>query len=109
MNKPTHHALIVFVARGLADDVMDIARDSGATGGTIIHARGCGHHDSHSFLSVPLDTERDIVLIVLPVELTSSIAHAIAEQMQLNKPGNGFLFTLDIDQATGITKPYKQD
>ncbi len=102
MQKPEYQALVVFVARGLADKVMEVARAGGATGGTIIHARGSGHHDMHSLFSMPIDTERDIVIIILPEKLTRSIAHSVASSMQLDQPGSGLLFTMDIEKASGL-------
>ena len=46
MNAQASHQLIcVIVNAGYADDVMNAARTAGATGGTVINARGTGREE----------------------------------------------------------------
>lgn len=95
-------AILIVVGRGHADRVMDVAHEHGAKGGTIVPCRGTGHHDKHELFYTALDTERELIIIVTPSDLTKTVAHAINDALQLDDPGSGLLLTLEIDEAKGL-------
>lgn len=96
-------AMWIVVSRGMADTVMNVAREAGAKGGTIVPCRGTGHHDTHeSLLRSPIANERELVMIVTPDEVTRAVALAINEQLKLDEPGSGLLLTLPICDARGL-------
>ncbi len=41
---------ITIVNRGFADSVMDVAKQNGAHGGTVLYGRGAGIHEAEKFL-----------------------------------------------------------
>lgn len=93
--------LLVVVSRGLADAVIQTAHGAGALGGTIVPCRGSGHHDLHELMHVPLDTERELVIILSPESTTKAVAEAINGHLALDEPGNGLLITLAADRFGG--------
>ena len=71
INKPTRRQynkrrreyvqkLTVIVDRGMANDVMDIARKAGVRGGTILHGRGAGARSTQGCLVWKLNRKRNL-------------------------------------------------
>ena len=52
--------IITVVNRGFTDDVMHAAKSAGATGGTIMHARGTGIHEAERFFGVSIQPEKEL-------------------------------------------------
>ncbi|MCH0466408.1 P-II family nitrogen regulator, partial [Enterococcus faecium] len=44
------HMIVTIVDGGMGEDVIDFSKEAGAAGGTILHGRGSGVHDSGKFL-----------------------------------------------------------
>lgn len=97
-----HNAIFTIVDKGMAEAVIDAAVLAGSKGGTIINARGAGIHEYSKLLSMDIEPEKEIVLILSETNLTESIACAIRETLQIDEPGNGILFILDINKAYGL-------
>ena len=57
------------VYRGMAEEVMDIARKSGVTGGTIMHGRGTGSEFTTKLLGMEIEPEKELVMILMPNDL----------------------------------------
>ena len=48
----THNLIIVIANQGATDQVMDAAREAGAAGGTVLHAKGTGMELARKFFGV---------------------------------------------------------
>lgn len=96
--------IIVFIEDEKTDDVMDAARDAGATGATVIHnARGEGLKVSKTFFGLSLETQRDVVLFLVEEHLSRKILEEINRAGELDaRPGTGIAFQLDVEDAVGI-------
>lgn len=94
--------IMTVVNRGFADDVMDAARGAGAQGGTILHARGSGIHEAEKFFGISIQPEKEIVLILVPLEKRNAIMQAICEKAGLNTQGKGLSFSMPVDDVMGI-------
>lgn len=93
MNSVYDHELInIIVNRGYADDIMDAARKAGATGGTILHARGTGKPDDEKFFGITIVPEKEQVLMLANRETSNNIQKALLELECLNAPGIGIMF-----------------
>ena len=97
--------IIVFVEDKKTDLVLDAARESGATGATIIHnARGEGLKVSKTFFGLSLETQRDVVLLLVEEHMSRHILERIGEVGNFErKPGTGIAFVVDIEDAVGLT------
>ncbi len=102
--------IIVFVEDDKTDDVMDAAREAGATGATVIHnARGEGLEVSKTFFGLTLETQRDVILFLVEEHLSRQILEEINRAGELDeKPGTGIAFQVDVEDAVGITHQAKQ-
>ncbi|MCW9023899.1 MAG: P-II family nitrogen regulator [Gammaproteobacteria bacterium] len=84
--------------------VMKAARVSGATGMTVInHARGEGLETSKTFFGLTLETQRDMIMMLVEEHLSRTILEKIAEVGEFDsKPGSGIAFQIDVDDAVGV-------
>jgi len=97
-----HNAIFVIVDRGKGEQVMDVAREAGARGGTIINARGSGVHEHAKFLNMEIEPEKEVVLIISERSATRDIVVAIRDELEIDKPGNGIIFVQDVNETYGL-------
>lgn len=102
--------IIVFVEDDKTSLVMDTSRDYGATGATVIsNARGEGLHASKTFLGLNLETQRDVVLLLVEEHLSRTILEGIAKAAEFDqKPGTGIAFQIDVEDALGVMHQVKK-
>ena len=102
--------IIVFTEDEKTDDIMDAARQAGATGATIINnARGEGLKVSKTFFGLSLETQRDVLLFLVEEHLSRHILEEINRVGELDaKAGTGIAFQLDVEDAVGITRQAKE-
>lgn len=98
--------LLVFVEDSKTDIVMAAARDSGATGCTVInHARGEGLDKPKTFLGLGLTTQRDVLLLLVEEHLSRSILEHISEVGEFDaRPGTGIALQIDVEDAVGVLR-----
>jgi nitrogen regulatory protein PII len=102
--------LVVFVEDRKTEAVMSAARDSGATGCTVIHhARGEGAKKQTSFLGMSLSSHRDVLLMVVEQHLSRRILEHLRDVGEFDaKPGTGMAFQLDVEDAVGVMRQAEQ-
>lgn len=95
--------LIVFVEDAKTDDVLKAARESGATGCTVVsNARGEGIDVPSSFFGLALTTQRDVVLLLVEEHLSREILEHIGVIGEFDeKPGTGLAIQIDVEDAVG--------
>ena len=102
--------IIAFVEDTKSNDVMEAAREAGATGTTIINnARGEGLEKKKTFLGLSLETQRDVLLFVVEEHLSRHILEKIAEVGELDAtPGSGIAIQIDVEDAIGVAHQIEQ-
>ena len=99
----THDLILCIVNQGFSDELMDTAREAGARGGTVIHARGSAHHGAVKFFGVSVQAEKEIILIISDKESKVAIMQAVSEAHGLNKEAQGIIFSLPVNNMTGLS------
>ncbi len=94
--------ITVIINRGMADDVMDIARESGARGGTILHGKGTGTKNAAKLFGMEVEPEKELVLIIVPTEIEEKVVKNLYDNLEMQNSGNGILFVEDITDVRGI-------
>ena len=97
MDSP-HTLITCIVNKGTADEVMDAARKAGATGGTILSARGTGKEEDVKFFGVQLVPEKEMLLVLVGSGLTGKVLDAIRTVPCLSEPGSGIAFCVDVER-----------
>lgn len=102
--------IIAFVDDLKTNEVMDAAREAGATGATIINnARGEGLALKKTFFGLSLETQRDVVLFLVEEHLSRHILEKIAEIGEFEeRPGTGIAFQIDVEDAVGVAHQIEQ-
>lgn len=97
--------IIALVSDDITDTIVKAARDGGATGCTVLNnARGEGLKKTKTFLGLNLTGARDVVLTLVEAHLARHILEIISEAGKFEEqPGSGIAFTLDIEDAVGLT------
>jgi nitrogen regulatory protein PII len=96
--------IIAFCDDDKTCDVMQAARDAGATGATIIpNARGEGLRPAKTFFGLALETQRDVLLFLVEEHLARSILETIERTGRFDSaPGTGIAFMIDVEDAVGV-------
>lgn len=103
MDREVGYDLIVtIVNRGWAANIVQASREAGAEGGTIIHGRGTGIHETKKLFGIPIEPEKEIILTAVPREKTDGVLSAIIEAGKLNQPGTGITFVVELKSVAGI-------
>lgn len=97
--------IVVFVDDDKTDAVLHAARKAGATGSTVIkQARGEGLQPSITFFGLTLETQRDVLLMLVEEHMSRSILEQIAEAGEFDsKAGVGIAFQIDVEDAVGVS------
>ena len=96
--------IIALVEDKKTDEVMQAARESGATGATVINnARGEGLAISKTFFGLSLETQRDMLLFLVEEHLSRHILEKIRDVGEFDaKPGTGIACQIDVEDAVGV-------
>ncbi len=84
------------------DRVVDAAKQAGATGATIIPARGTGMHEAKTFFGLTLEAQTDIIMFLVEEHIVQDILDAISAAGEFSKPGTGIAFVLPVEQVIGL-------
>ncbi|MBC8535849.1 P-II family nitrogen regulator [Feifania hominis] len=95
--------IVTIVNRGFSDSVVKAAREAGAQGGTILHARGTGVHEDATFFGITIQPEKEVVLTLVPRAERAEIMRAICREAGLDTPGCGLSFSLPVSAVAGIS------
>ncbi len=99
-----HEVIFAIVNSGFAEEVMDVARENGARGGTILNARGVAGEEAAAFFGITLHAEKEILMIVVEKSLRDGILNAIYKQMGMAKKAQGIAFSLPVSDVAGLVK-----
>jgi nitrogen regulatory protein PII len=86
------------ITHGQADEIMRVARQAGATGGTILNARGTGTEDDVKFFGISLAPEKEMLLIVAHDDHRQTILEAVCTLPIFSEPGGGIVYTTPVEE-----------
>jgi nitrogen regulatory protein PII len=94
--------IFAMVKPDLTDDVVTAAKKAGATGATIVPAKGTGIREAKSFFGLTLEVRTDIILFLLQEETIPPVLAAIEKAGRFDEPGTGIAFILPVDEVLGL-------
>lgn len=93
----TDNILITCIAtHGQADEIMSVARQAGARGGTVLGARGTGTEDDVKFFGISLVPQKEVLLIVAQSDQVQAILDAVCGMSIFSEPGSGIVYTTPV-------------
>ena len=93
---PAYELISVIVNSDGADQVMDAAREAGATGGTVINARGTARPEDAPFFGITIVPEKELVLILCPSGDRARIMDRIMAEFSGAERGAGIVFHMPV-------------
>lgn len=102
--KNEHHnnLIIISVNEGYSDDVMQIARKAGATGGTVIKGRLASIEQLADIGQADVDEEREILCILAPLNTSAQIMKDVNKEFGITSPANGIIVAIPTEKAYKI-------
>ncbi len=103
MSSENRHTLILIsVNQGYTENVLDTARSLGARGGTILRARWSGAKALETYHGISLQTEKEIVIIIVPNDLRNRIMDAVNEKHGLKTEAQAIVCSMKVDHFAPI-------
>ena len=96
--------IVVFVEDAMTEQVENAAKAAGATGCTRIYsASGEGAEANKTFLGLTLESQRDVLLLLVEEHRARQILEAVGEAGEFDAtPGTGIAFQIDVEDALGV-------
>lgn len=96
----TDVALITcIVQKGLADAMVDAAREAGAQGATVHYARGSGVRERLGVLGIAVEVEKEVINIVVAQDQVDRVFERMYLAGRLDTPGMGFIYVTPLEKA----------
>jgi nitrogen regulatory protein PII len=105
----SYDLIITIVNRDNAELVVEASKNAGAEGGTILSGRGTGIHEQAKLFGISIEPEKEIVLTLIKRDQTATVLEAIIRETQLDKPGQGIAFVLEVEQVAGINHLFNEE
>lgn len=102
MKNNKYEVIMCIVNSGFSESVMDVARELGARGGTVIRGRGTANQEAERLYGIAIQPEKEIVMILVDSSLKNDILHALYKNVGLKTPGQGIAFALPVEDVVGL-------
>lgn len=97
------YALVTVICEnGCSGMVMDAAREAGAGGGTVMHAKGTATEFTAKFFGVSIASEKEIIYIVTRKSQKDAIMRNIVEKAGAATEAKAAVFSLPVDEVVGL-------
>jgi len=97
-----YEVIIVIVNEGFSDVVMDAARENGARGGTIAHARGTGTKEIEKKYGIVITPQKEMIYILVNTKIRDQVMGAINKVAGMETIGQGIVFSLPVSDVSGL-------
>ena len=102
--KNEHHnnLILISINEGFVDEVMQVARNAGAMGGTVLKGRLADIEQFANIQGSVVNSEREIIFILAPQKTSKQIMEAVNSEFGITTPANGIIFALPTEKAYKI-------
>jgi nitrogen regulatory protein PII len=94
--------IMVYVKPSLTDKLVETMKAEGATGATIIPARGTGMREGKTFFGLTIEHQTDILTFLVEEHMVQKLLEVIHTKCEFKNPGTGIAFVLPIEHAIGL-------
>ena len=108
MKTDNHEVILAIVNAGFAEEAMDLARQQGVRGGTILNARGVAREEAAAFFGIAIHAEKEILMMVVDREIRDNVLNAIYKQMGMKGKAKGIAFSLPVSDVAGLAPVVKE-
>ncbi len=102
--------IVAIVNEGNSDKVMEVAKDCGARGGTIISANGSVTTDAAQQLyGLGIHPEKELLLILVDETIVQKVLEGLYDKVGRNTEAMGIFFALPVSHASdNLVNQYKK-
>ena len=93
--------LIMVVNAGLCDEVMEMAKEAGLKGATIVSARG-ESVNSERILGITVDVEKEMILSITEEHTAEIVMETVKEKAGFISDAHTFCFTMPVEKVLGL-------
>ena len=104
MTTNNHEVIFAIVNAGYAEDAMDVAREQGVRGGTILNARGVARANEAAFFGITIHHEKEILMMVVEKSIRDNVLNALYKEMGMAKKAQGIVFALPVSDVAGLVQ-----
>lgn len=97
-------SLVAIVPDSKEEEAIDIAKQAGAGGVTILNGKSIGLEEKKVFFGLTLEENVSILLFILPEKLSMKVFKAFRKELALNNDenANGMVFTFPLSHLSGM-------
>ena len=108
MTTNNHEVIFAIVNSGFAEEAMEVAREQGVRGGTILNARGVAREKEAAFFGITIHAEKEILMMVVEKDIRDNVLNALYKEMGMGKKAQGIAFSLPVSDAAGLVKQIEE-
>lgn len=94
--------VVCIVNAGFSQMVMQAARNAGAKGGTILHARGSANPEAEEFFNIEIQPDKEMLLLLVPGTIKDAVLRAVYKVSGTGTDAAGIAFSLPVSRTTMI-------
>ncbi len=98
-----YEVIFCIVNAGYSELVMDAAKEVGARGGTVMHAKGTANKEAEQFFKITIQPDKEVVMILVPKDIKDAVLHAVYKSAGLKSEGSGIAFSMPVNQVVGLS------
>ena len=98
-----YEVIFCIINAGYSELVMDAAKEVGARGGTVIHAKGTVNKEAEQYFQISIQPDKEIVMILVTKGLKDAVLHSIYKQAGLKSEGSGIAFSMPVNHVVGLS------
>ena len=87
---------------GFTDEVVAAAREAGATGGTVVHARGIAKEHGEKFFGLTIQDEKEVIAILAPSDISHNIMDTLNQKCGPNTEIRALIMALPVSDVAGL-------
>ena len=104
MTTNNHEVIFAIVNAGFAEEAMEVAREQGVRGGTILNARGVARAKEAAFFGINIHHEKEILMMVVEKSIRDNVLNALYKDMGMAKKAQGIVFALPVSDVAGLVQ-----
>ena len=109
MKTDNHEVIFAIVNSGFAEEAMEVAREQGARGGTILNARGVAREKEATFFGITIHAEKEILMMVVEKDIRDNVLNALYSRMGMANKAQGIAFSLPVSDVAGLAQAVKPE